>query len=243
MLKTVRFEANLAKDFKSAGIMKNIHDIDYLDYLENFITENRKETFRRILTHRTRHFTVAMEDIYQLHNTSAVMRTCEVFGVQELNVIEEKYGKTIDKEIALGAEKWVDINRFDTTAACIDALKAKGYKIIATSPHVNSCDLDDFDISQRSAIFFGTEKMGLTDEVLSQADGFLKIPMVGFTESLNISSAAAIVIQNIASRLRKSDIQWNLTDQEILEKRIDWTRKSIKDIDYITQKYLEKAEL
>lgn len=227
------------KDLKTA-YMKNTHDTAYLNYLENFITENRRDNFLRILSSRTRHFTVAIEDVYQLHNTSAVMRTCEVFGVQELNVVEEKYGKKIDKEIALGAEKWVDINRFDTTTACITDLKTKGYQIIATSPHDDSCLLEDFDISKPSALFFGTERLGLTDEVLQQADGFLKIPMVGFTESLNISSSAAIIIQSLTNRLRNSDVKWQLTEEEILEKRIDWTRKSIKDIDFITKKYLKQ---
>ena len=220
--------------------MKNTCDKAYLDYLETFITESRKENFIKILEHRTKHFAIAIEDVFQLHNTSAVMRTCEVFGVQQLNVVEEKYGKRIDKEIALGAQKWVDVNRFATTINCIDDLKAKGYRIIATTPHEESCMLDDFDISQPAAIFFGTEKMGLSEEVMQRADGFLKIPMVGFTESLNISSSAAIVIQNITSRLRKSDIKWQLTEEEVLEKRIDWTRKSIKDIDFITKKYLEQ---
>jgi tRNA (guanosine-2'-O-)-methyltransferase len=219
--------------------MKNTHDTDYLNYLESFITENRRDSFMRILAQRSRHFVVAIEDVYQLHNTSAVLRTCEVFGVQELHVVEEKYGKKIDKEIALGAQKWVDVDRYNTTGDCIRHLKDRGYKIIATSPHAEAADLDAFDITDRAAIFFGTEKKGLTQEVLDQADGFIKIPMLGFTESLNISSSAAIVIQSISQRLRKSDIKWQLTDEELLEKRIDWTQKSIKDIDFITQRYLE----
>lgn len=219
--------------------MKNTYDINYLAYLETFITEARRDKFLAILSKRTKHFTIAVEDIFQLHNTSAVMRTCEVFGIQELHVVEEKYGKTIDKEIAMGAQKWVDINKYDNTQACIDALKGQGYKIIATSPHEESCFLDDFDITERSAIFFGTERLGLSEEVLAQADGFLKIPMHGFTESLNISSSAAIIIQNIMAKLRKSEIDWHLSDEEILEKRIDWARKSIKDIDFVTERYLE----
>lgn len=220
--------------------MKNTHDTNYLSYLEGFITKNRRDSFLRILAQRSRHFVVAIEDVYQLHNTSAVLRTCEVFGVQELHVVEEKYGKKIDKEIALGAQKWVDVDRYNTTTECIKNLKNRGYKIIATSPHAEAADLDDFDITERAAIFFGTEKKGLTQEVLDQADGFIKIPMLGFTESLNISSSAAIIIQNISQRLRKSNIKWQLTEEELLEKRIDWTRKSIKDIDFITQRYLEQ---
>lgn len=217
--------------------MKNTTDSDYLNYLEGFMTEGRAERFRDVLSRRTRHFTVAVEDIFQLHNTSAVMRTCEVFGLQDLHVVEEKYGKTIDKEIALGAQKWVDVHRYNSTTACIAKLKAQGYRIIATSPHEDSCLMEDFDITQKSALFFGTERDGLSAEVLAQADGFLKIPMVGFTESLNISSSAAIVIQELTHRLRQSDIQWHLNEAEMLEKRIDWAEKSIKDIEFVKGRY------
>lgn len=213
----------------------------YLNYLESFITENRRDTFLRILAQRSRHFTVAIEDIFQLHNTSAVLRTCEVFGVQELNVIEEKMGKTIDKEIALGAQKWVDVNRFASTKGCIAALKQRGYRIVATTPHENLCFLEDFDVTEPFALFFGTEIDGLTDEVLKRADSFLKIPMLGFTESLNISSSAAIIIQNLSSKLRRSEVDWKLTDDEILEKRIDWAEKSIKDIDFVKSRYVPEG--
>ncbi|HBD25858.1 RNA methyltransferase [Flavobacterium sp.] len=213
---------------------------DLLTYLEGFITENRKEGFLRVLKNRTKHFTIAMEDVFQLHNTSAVMRSCEVFGIQELNVIEQKFGKSIDKEIAMGAEKWVDINRFSSIQDCITNLKRKGYQIIATTPHNDSCLLHEFDISKPSALFFGTERDGLSEEVMQQADGFLKIPMVGYTESLNISVSAAIIIQDVTNRLRQSDIHWQLTDDEVLEKRLDWTRKSIKDIEFIEKKFHEE---
>lgn len=215
-------------------------DLDYLNFLEGILTDNRKERFLKVLATRTNHFTVAIEDIFQLHNTSAVMRSCEVFGIQQLNVIEEKYGKSIDKEIAMGAQKWVDVNRFESISACVENLKTKGYQIIATTPHENDCLLDDFDISKPSALFFGTERDGLSQEVLDHADGFLKIPMVGFTESLNISVSAAIIIQNLMSRLHKSDIVWQLSDHEILEKRLDWARKTIKDIKRIEARYFEE---
>jgi len=218
--------------------MKNTSDLDYLNYLETIITESRRDKFIDILSRRTKHFTVAIEDVFQMHNASAVMRTCEIFGIQELNVIEEKYGKTIDKEIAMGAQKWVDINAYNSTTMCIDELKAKGYRIIATTPHEESCFLEDFDIAQPAALFFGTERLGLSEEVMNRADGFLKIPMFGFTESINVSSSAAIIIQHLSSRLRNSDIQWQLSEAEMLEKRIDWARKSIKDIDFITERYL-----
>jgi len=213
---------------------------EYLEYLEPMISDNRKARFNEVLKNRTKHFTIAMEDIFQLHNTSAVLRSCEVFGIQELNVVEQKYGKNIDSEIALGAQKWVDVNRFKTNISCIKMLKEKGYQIIATTPHDDSCMLEEFDISKPSALFFGTEKSGLSEDIMSQADGFIKIPMVGFTESLNISVSAAIVIQSLTSRLRKSTINWQLTEEEIFIKKLDWTRKTIKDIKRVEERYLEE---
>ncbi len=216
-------------------------DLKLLEYLEGFLTENRKEKFLEILKNRTTHFTIAMEDVFQLHNTSAVMRSCEVFGIQELNVVEQKFGKRIDTEIAMGAQKWVDVNRFNSVQNCIDAKREQGYQIIATTPHNDSCLIHEFDITKRSAIFFGTEKEGLSPEVIAQADGFLKIPMVGFTESLNISVSAAIIIQDITNRLRLSAINWQLTEDEVLQRRLTWAKNSIKDIKRIEERfYLDK---
>jgi tRNA (guanosine-2'-O-)-methyltransferase len=212
-------------------------DIAFLEYLENILTENRKERFLNVLKNRTRHFTVAVEDVFQMHNTSAVMRSCEVFGIQELHVIEQRFGKRIDKEIAMGAQKWVDINAFDSITGCLDNLQSRGYQIIATTPHEDDCLLEDFDISKPSALFFGTERDGLSEEILKRADGFLKIPMVGFTESLNISVSAAIIIQNLTERLRKSNIQWQLSEDEIIEKRLQWAKNTIKDIKRIEARY------
>ena len=157
---------------------EKVWELDYLAYLEGFLTESRKEKFLKILEQRTNHFTIALEDVYQLHNTSAVMRSCEVFGIQNLHVVEEKYGKKIDKEIAMGAQKWVDVNRYNSNTECLKTLKEKGYQIIATTPHDDSCLLHEFDITKRSALFFGTERGGLSEEVMEEADGFLKIPMV-----------------------------------------------------------------
>jgi tRNA (guanosine-2'-O-)-methyltransferase len=215
-------------------------DLDYLKYLEEFLTDSRKQRFLQVLENRTNHFTIAVEDVYQFHNTSAVMRSCEVFGIQEINIVEQRFGKNIDKEIAMGAQKWVDINKFDNIANCIKTLKNKGYQIIATTPHNDSCLLHDFDVTQKSALFFGTEKEGLSEEVMSQADGFLKIPMVGFTESLNISVSAAIIIQDITTRLRQSEVNWKLTAVELLEKRLLWAKNSIKDIKRIEERYFSE---
>ena len=212
-------------------------DNQLLEHLLSFLTERRKNLFEEVISKRTRHFTIATEDVYQLHNTSAVMRSCDVFGIQDLHVIEEKVSKKIDREIAMGAQKWVNIDRHNSTKECIDNLKENGYQIIATTPHNNSAELKDFDISKKSAFFFGKEKEGLSDIVLDAADGYLKIPMYGFTESLNISVAAAIILQTLVSKLKDSDIDWELSEQEKNQIRLHWAKMSIKSSTKIIERF------
>ncbi|EIW91002.1 RNA methyltransferase, TrmH family [Capnocytophaga sp. oral taxon 412 str. F0487] len=212
---------------------------ELLTYLEHFITEERKERFLQVISARTNHFTVAMEDVFQMHNTSAVVRTCEVFGVQQAHSIEGRFGKRLDAKIAMGAQKWVDVFRYNDTQSCIDALRVQGYQIVATTPHKDAYFLNDFDISKKSAFFFGTEKEGLSQQVLSQADTYLKIPMVGFTESLNISVAVAIVLQQLTDKLRRSQVAWQLTDEERLSTLINWTKKSIRNVKDVLKRYEE----
>ena len=210
-----------------------------LDYLQNFITEERKQRFSEIISQRTNHFTVAMEDVFQMHNTSAVVRTCEVFGVQQAHSIEGRYGKRLDEKIAMGAQKWVDVFRYDDTQKCIDTLREKGYQIVATTPHKDAYLLNDFDISKKSAFFFGTEKEGLSEKVLAQADTYLKIPMVGITESLNISVAVAIVLQQLTDKLRRSNIKWQLTDEERYNVLEQWTKISVRNVNDVIKRYNE----
>ena len=172
-----------------------------------------------------------------MHNTSAVIRSCESFGIQQAHVIEGKYGKRLDEEIAMGAQKWVDIHRYKNSMETMAVLRDQGYEIVATSPHADSSLLQDFKLGGKIALFFGTETKGLSNNVLENADSNLKIPMVGFTESLNISVSAAIVLQHLTTVLRNSDFDWRMTSDEILEKRLDWTKKSIKSIDDILLRY------
>ncbi len=212
-------------------------DEQLLKYLENFITEERKQRFLEILEDRTKLLTVAIEDVYQMHNTSAVIRSCEVFGIQEAHVIESRFGKKLDSEIAMGAQKWVDVYRHKSTRNCIEALRRDGYKIIATTPHNDSNFLEDFKIEGKTALLFGTERNGLSQEAIDMSDGFLKIPMLGFTESLNISVSAAIILQHLTVKLRTTDLEWGLTEEEKAEKRLDWTKKSVRSIDDILKRY------
>ena len=209
-------------------------------YLEEFVTPVRRQKFKDILNKRTKHFTVVLEDVYQMHNTSAVIRSCDVFGVQQAHAIEVQHKNVLDKEIAMGAQKWVDLKYHSNTETCIGALKEQGYQIIATTPHNDSCLVEDFDVTKKSALFFGSERDGVSENVMKQADGFIKIPMVGFTESLNISVSAAIILQSVTSKLRNSTIDWELTEEEKEFQQLIWMQKSIKSIDKILERYYQE---
>ena len=214
-----------------------------LTYLEGFVTDKRKNLFRNILQDRTRHFTVVLEDIYQQHNASAVIRSCDIFGIQDVHVIENKYKSKVSRHIATGSQKWLSFHNYkedtNNTIDCLENIKSKGYQIIATTPHNDSCVLHDFDITKKSAFVFGVEKAGVSDDVMKNADGFLKIPMVGFTESLNISVAAAIILENLTFKLRNSSVDWKLTNEEQKILYASWIEKTIKNVDEIKERFIE----
>ena len=210
---------------------------NYISYLEQFVTENRKAVFKKVLAQRTRYFTVVLEDLYQMHNISAVVRSADIFGWQDIHIIQKKYDPKLSHSIAKGAEKWLDIHRYKQTYDAISYLKQNGYRIVATTPHTDDVSLPDFDISQPAAFFFGVEKDGLSRQVMSQADVFLKIPMYGFTESFNISVAAALIMYSVTLALHNSDIVWQLPEQEQEKIYIQWLEKSIKSVDLIKKNY------
>ncbi|MEX0275312.1 MAG: TrmH family RNA methyltransferase [Flavobacteriaceae bacterium] len=217
--------------------MRDIFDVKLLKYLEGFITPERSIRFKEILQERTRYITVAMEDVFQMHNTSAVIRSCDVFGVQDLHVIENRFGERLDKNIAMGAQQWVSVHRYMDSGSCVGQLRSQGYQIIATTPHGGAQLLTDFALDQKTAFFFGTEKEGLSDYIRDVADGFLKIPMHGFSESLNISVSAAIVLHEMARQLREAPFDWHLTSKEREQLQLEWTKCSIKSIEKIMARY------
>ena len=217
---------------------------DLLRYLESYLTDNRKVLFQKVLDERTKHFTVVLEDIYQPHNTSAVIRSCDIFGIQDVYTIENEFTNKISRHVARGSHKWVDIHRFkkdiDNTIPCLDHVNKQGYQLIATTPHIDSTYLPDFDITKKTAFIFGREKEGISDIIKERADGFLKIPMYGFTESLNISVAVAIILQHVTNKLKVSDADWQLQSSEKREIYERWVRKTIKNVDMIVDHYLER---
>jgi len=222
--------------------------LDYLKYLESYLTAERKALFEKILKDRTRHITIVAQDTYQDHNASALIRNCDCFGIQDLHIIEEFNDYKLARGMTQGAEKWVNQFHYseyqDNTQGCIDHLKTKGYSIVATTPHKEDYLIDNYDFREKSAFFFGTEKNGLSQKILDQADSFVKIPMYGFSESFNISVSVALVLQSLMKRLRaSSEIDWQLSEEEKLDLRIDWCKKSIVNGEQIANKYLKDNNL
>lgn len=219
-----------------------------IDYLSQFVTENKRKKMDEVLDMRTRYLTIVLEDIYQPQNASAVIRTCDCFGIQDLYIIENKNKYKTNPDVTLGSAKWVNTLKFkkrnaNNTLDCINDLKSKGYKIIATSPHENDVNLDDLSLDTKTALFMGNEKEGISDEVIKHADGFMKIPMSGFTESLNISVSAAICIHHLVQKLWNSPINWKLTEQEKEEIKLKWIKKIIKKAELFEKDFLMRNQL
>jgi len=214
-------------------------------YLEQFITTERLELFHKLLNQRTRYLTVVLEDIYQSQNASAVLRTADCFGIQDVHIIENKNEYQINPDVALGASKWLNLVKYNeqenNTLEAISHLKKQGYRIVATTPHTKDVNLDDFDLSKgKAALFFGTELNGLNEEMIFNADEYLKIPMVGFTESFNISVSVAIILHHLTTSLRKSEIDWQLSDNEKEEILLEWLKKTIKKSSLLIDDFLSK---
>lgn len=215
----------------------SINNKAFLARLLSFVSANKQAIFQEVITNRTNHFTVVLEDIFQPHNASAILRSCDVFGVQNVHIIENKNEYNINPKVVMGASKWLDIHHHNekqnNTQDCINQLRKDGYKIYATSPHAKSYLIENVPIEEKFALFFGTEKDGLSDLVLEQADEHVKIPMFGFTESLNISVSGAISMYEISKRLHSSTINWQLTDDEKTALLIEWAKKVVKTSDKI----------
>ena len=210
---------------------------ELIEYLETFLTRRRQDLFKQVLDERTRFLTVAIEDVGHLHNTSAVMRSCDAFGVQDIHVIEELKGKRIDREIAMGAQKWTSVKRYDSTKNALAKLKSEGYQIVATTPHHTAHKLEDFKLDKPTALFFGSEKDGLTETVIEAADEYIYIPTFGFTQSLNISVCAAILLQELTHRLRNSSLDWKLKSADIEEIKTLWLKRNLKDYDALVAQF------
>ena len=220
---------------------------ELISFLQQFVTEKRANLFDQVIKNRTRYITVALEDIYQSQNASAVLRTADCFGIQDIHIIENKNEYQINPDVALGASQWLNLHKYNqaenNTLQAIQKLKQNGYRIVATTPHKNDVDLPDFDLTKgKLALFFGTELHGLSDLMIENADEYLKIPMYGFTESFNISVSAAIILHQLKEKLIHSNIDWQLSIKEKETIKLEWLKQTIKSSEMLIQEFLSKKK-
>ena len=214
------------------------------DYLSNFMLEGRKQKLEEIVGQRTKHLSVVLEDLFHEHNASAVIRTCECMGIQDVHIIENDNEYNINPDIVLGASKWLDLHRYnrtrDNSLECIKKLKSEGYQIVGTSLNEKSISLYDLDISKKTAIVFGREKRGISEIVKQEADVFIKIPMYGFTESFNISVSAGIALSYLKQKLLTDSDNWQLTEYEKIETLTKWAGLTVKQSEKLIEKFQQE---
>ncbi len=218
---------------------------ELFNYLSPHITPKRLNLFNKIIEQRTKYITVVLEDIYQSQNASAVLRSCDCFGIQDVHIIENRNEFRLDSEVSLGSSKWLTLHKYNqkdnNSLATIKELKSQGYKIVATTPHTNDQELPDYDITTgKTALVFGSEKPGISEIIMNEADEFLKIPMYGFTESFNISVSAAIVLHFLTHKLHNSTVNWQLSEKEKTDIKIEWIKRTIKRSDLIEKRFWEE---
>jgi len=216
---------------------------DSHDFLNSFLTEERKKRINTVASERTNYITIVLEDIYHSHNASAIIRICDCFGIQNLHVIENTKRNRVNNQVTQGCTKWVTIKCYNesdnNTEVCLSALKNDGYSIVATTISNNDIYTPETHPikNKKLAICFGSEELGLSPKALTMADSHLTIPTCGFSQSLNISTAASIILHVIMSRVKKSSIDWNLTPKECDNLIIEWTKNSVKNNEMLLKRF------
>lgn len=218
-----------------------------LAYLQGFMLDGRRERFEQVLAQRTRYLTCVLENISDAHNANAVMRSCECFGIQDVHVIENGARFKPARKVLKGSHKWLSIHNYreetNNTRRCMESLKEKGYCIVATSPQSGNRSLHEISIDQPIALVLGQEHIGISDMVKEAADAFVAIPMQGFTESLNIAAAAAILLQELSHRIRTTPgIPWALSEEEKNELRSIWTLKNLYRNELLIERFYQDQE-
>lgn len=207
--------------------MSDVPDDELLDYLTQFLTQSRLERLEQALLWRTRHLVVVLEDLFNVHNASACLRSCEAFGLQEVHAIESRNVLQVSPKIARGAGGWLEIGRHKSPRECLDALRSRGYRLVATSPEADAVPLAEYDISRKTALLFGNEHAGVSEAVRREADEVLTVPMYGLSESFNISVSVAVCVYDLTLRLRRSQTAWQLSEEDRWRLRGEWIRRAI----------------
>jgi tRNA (guanosine-2'-O-)-methyltransferase len=224
-------------------------DEQLFNHFSQFVSDHKKEFVQRVLSQRTRYLTVVLENIYQSQNASAVLRTCECMGIQDVHIVENTAKYQLNIRVLKGADKWLNIERYrnksaNNTETCFKKLKSEGYRILVADPAADGMSVHDLDVTENKiALVFGNELRGASEYAIQHADGKVRIPMVGFTESLNISVSAAICLNTLLSKMKQSDgSNIFLSDAEQQTIKLAWYRKIVRRSDILEREFLRTIE-
>lgn len=197
---------------------------------EDFVLEVRREKIDRVLSLRTRNFTIVLDRLQDSFNMGAVIRTCEGMGLQEVHVIKHPDAPFIpNTKVTQGCEKWLDLVMHKDFAACRENLKSRGFKILASAIREDATSLFQLRFDEKVALVFGNERRGVSQEVLDTCDGMFWIPMRGFSQSLNVSvSVSAAVTQAIAWRDAHLGPNGDLAPEDAEQLRQKFLIRSVK---------------
>ncbi len=220
----------------------------FFEHLDQFVSAHKKQLIEKVLSFRTRHITIVLEDIFQSQNASAVIRTCECMGVQDVHMVENIGKYTTNPKVLRGANKWIDIHHYaskseNNSVTCINKLKLQGYNILVADPDEDGVSIQDVDATNsKQALIFGNELRGLSREAIAHADQKIKIPMYGFTESFNISVSVGICLNTMLTKLRSSTLQYGLTQAEKNIIRLQWYRKIVRKSALIEREFMRAID-
>jgi len=195
------------------------------------VTERRRTLMENVVSHRTRHFCMVLEDLFDPHNISAVIRTAEVFGLQDVHVIEEENPYCVNKSILKGSFKWMTLTLYKKRMDCMNRLREKGYRIAVASTNTNNSVLD-LDLSQPTAFYLGSEFHGNHPDTLAAADCEFKLPQYGITESMNVSVAGGVLMTYLDLFMQKKGRDFYALPQKEKELLLlDWYDRHMNGID------------
>lgn len=208
------------------------------DYLKQFLTPERLEKIEQ-KSHESSDFVLPiMEDVYQFRNAAAIVRSAEACAFHKIVALESKNVFEPNLQVTKGADTWVEVQKQPHDLKTLEKIKAQGYRLVAVSPENNATSLPDFHITQPVALVFGTEWQGVSDNFLDYCDETLAIPMYGFTQSFNVSVAAALCMYDLKQKLIRSGIDYQLNEEKRLQLMIRWAVNSIRSGQEIFDAYL-----
>lgn len=223
----------------------NTYEESLFAYLQNFLTPHKQALIEKILAHRTRWITVVLENIYQSQNASAVIRTCECYGLQDIHVVEKQSAFETNRQVLKGSHKWMTLRKYKASAGqsisdCIRGLKDNGYQVWATAPGVHARPMNEMPLDQKTALIIGNELEGVSPEAMRLADACVTIPMYGFTESFNLSATVAILLSHFVPKLHASELPWHLTELEKSALRVQWSLKSVRKAETLEKDFKKR---